>query len=92
VSQDFRINALTRAVFVRHNVNLNKVEHGTTNGVIYVRGALCSGVLDESEEGGVADIAFARRIEKALRRLPGVRDVVFNLKRVVKVGARWKAR
>jgi osmotically-inducible protein OsmY len=95
VSQDFRINAQVRALFVRHNVDLTKVEHGATNGVVYVHGDLRSGLFDPSEElseGRLAEAQFAHRIEKALRKLPGVRDVVFKLDRVVKVETRWKPR
>lgn len=90
---DYRINAQARALFVRLNVDLNKVEHGTTNGVIYVRGALRNFSFDRSDELGesrLAEAAFVHRVEKTLRRIPGVRDVVFQLERVVKVGTRWK--
>jgi len=90
--QDYRINAQARALFVRMNVDLAKIEHGTTNGVVYVRGNLRHHDFGRSDDGDskLAQAAFVHRIEKVLRRIPGVRDVVFQLDRMVKVGTRWR--
>lgn len=91
--QDYRINAQVRALLVRLCVDLAKVEHGTTNGVVYIRGSLRNSMFDRSDElsaSRLAEAAFVQRIEKALRRIPGVRDAVFQLDRVVKVGTRWR--
>lgn len=95
MSQDYRINAQVRSLLVRSNVDLAKVEHGTTNGVVYLRGALRSFIFhrtDDLTEANLNEAALAYRIEKSLRRIPGVRDVVFHLERVVKVGTRWRPR
>lgn len=95
MSQDYRINAQVRALLVRSSVDLAKVEHGTTNGVVYLRGSLHHFLYyksDDLTEATLSEAALAYRIERLLRRIPGVRDVVFNLDRVVKVGARWRSR
>ena len=90
--QDFRINAQVRAMLVRLNIDLYNIEHGTTNGVVYVKGTLRAGIWDESGDGRLAELQTAHRLERALRGIPGVRDVVFRLDRVVKVGRRWELR
>ena len=38
------------------------------------------------------EISLVSRLERALRALPGVRDVVFDLDQLVKVGWKWKSR
>ena len=90
VVQDFRINAQVRAMLVRLSIDLAKIEHGATNGVVYVKGTLRADIFDPSGDGRLAEIQTAHRLERALRGIPGVRDVVFQLDRVVKVGGRWK--
>jgi len=95
VSQDFRINAQVRALLVRQNIDLTKVEHGTTNGVIYLRGSLQSnynGRKDDADDGRLNQIRLVHLIERAFRRIPGVRDVVFKLDRMIKSGTRWRMR
>jgi osmotically-inducible protein OsmY len=92
VVQDFRINALVRAMLVRLSIDLAKIEHGATNGVVYVKGTLRTGIFDPSGDGRLAEIQTAHRLERALRGIPGVRDVVFQLDRVIKVGRRWELR
>ena len=92
---DYRLNAQVRSLLVRRGIDLVKVEHGVTNGVIYIRGTLASYVArrsDDLSEAKQEEAALAARLEKALRQLPGVRDVVFQLDRVQKVGWRWRPR
>jgi len=95
VSQDFRINAQVRQLLVRRNVDLTKVEHGTTNGVIYIRGSLQSnytGVhgLESDDDARLDQLRLIHIIERALRKITGVRDVVFKLDRLIKSGTKWK--
>ncbi len=94
--EDYRLNAQVRTVLVRRWIDLSKVEYGVTNGVVYLRGSLLPHQtkreqgderLRQEEEATVAG-----RLERLLRQLPGVRDVVFQLDRVVKVGWRWRPR
>lgn len=92
---DYRINAQVRALLVRRGIDLQKVEFGTTNGIIYLRGELrtyFNAPLDDMSQMRQDEIVLVHKLEQALRRFPGVRDVVFHLARVVKVGSRWKPR
>ncbi len=94
--EDYRLNAQVRTVLVRRWIDLSKVEYGVTNGVVYVRGSLRS-YMTAREQGDERlrreeEATVAGRLERILRQLPGVRDVVFQLDRVVKVGWRWRPR
>ena len=92
---DYRLNAQVRQVLVRMGVELTKTEHGVTNSVIYVRGTICSYLDRDSSDPTETKqnrAALVTRLEKLLRRLPGVRDVVFQIDNLTKVGRRWKSR
>lgn len=92
---DYRLNAQVRQVLVRMGVELTKIEHGVTNSVVYVRGTVRSYLDRESPdpvEARHSQAALVTRLEKMLRRLPGVRDVVFQIDHMTKVGRRWKVR
>ena len=92
---DYRLNAQVRQVLVRKGIELSKLEHGVTNSVIYIRGTVCSYLdrdTDDPYEAKLNRAALVTRLEKMLRRLSGVRDIVFQLDHMTKVGRRWKVR
>ena len=92
---DYRINAQIRALLVRRGIDLSKIEYGVTNSVVYVRGAVRTFSIRQSNDPSqdrLSEIEEAMRLEKALRLLPGVKDVIFQLDHLVKVGWRWKPR
>jgi len=93
--QDYRINAQVRQVLVRKGLELHRIEHGVTNSVIYIRGTLRSYLnapSDDPSQARLDEITLVTRLERSLRALPGVRDVVFDLDRIVKIGWKWKSR
>ncbi len=92
---DYRLNAQVRQVLVRKGIELSKLEHGVTNSVIYIRGTVCSYLdrdTDDPYQARQNQATLVTRLEKMLRRLSGVRDIVFQLDNMTKVGRRWKAR
>ncbi len=93
--EDYRLNAQVRALFVRRWIDLSKLQFGVTNGVVYIQGSLRPHVresLSDGQQDRVQDAVNAGRLERALRQIPGVRDVIFQLDNVVKVGWRWRPR
>ena len=91
--QDYRINALVRSVLVKRWIDTSRVDFGTSNGVVYVRGILRQTYgrrqlerIDEADEL----LGLIRRIERELRFIPGVKDVVFKLDNFEKKGGRWR--
>jgi hypothetical protein len=95
--QDYRITAEVRRRLVSHWVDVSRLQIGTTNGTVYIIGILEPAVEDALERSGVTAergaserlIRLASIIEKELRRVRDVRDVVFNFKNLRKRGRTW---
>ena len=92
---DYRINAQIRVILVRRGIDLSKVEYGVTNSVVYLRGSIRTFTIRQSNDPSrdrLEEIESITRLEKAIRAIPGVKDVVFQMDHLVKVGWRWKPR
>jgi hypothetical protein len=92
---DYRINAQIRTLLVRRGIDLSRIEYGVTNSVVYIRGSIRTFSIRQSNDPSqdrLQEIEAMTRLEKALRAMPGVRDVVFQMDHLVKVGWRWKPR
>jgi hypothetical protein len=92
---DYRLNAQVRALLVRRGIDLSKLEYGVTNSVVYIKGTVRPYINEEPVDMTTARSREAERVaklERMLLAMPGVRDVVFQLDRVVKIGWRWKPR
>jgi len=94
-NDDPSIQAKVKAILVRKGVELTEVGFGVTNGVVSMTGVLRSshfasggGALDHV----VQEAALAKWLERQIKRISGVRDVVFNLDHVKKDGARFRRR
>ncbi len=91
--EDYRINAHVRSVLVRRWVDTSRVDFGTSNGVVYLKGMLRQVYrrrpAEETEELDPL-LGVIRRIEKDIRSINGVRDVVFRLHNFEKKGGQWK--
>jgi osmotically-inducible protein OsmY len=91
--EDFRINAQVRALLVRRWVDTSKVDQGTTNGVVYFRGTIRSyraQNMYSKQEAHEAAAYLVARIERDIRGIRGVKDVVMDLEDFKKVGGRWR--
>lgn len=92
---DYRINAQIRVILVRRGIDLSRIEYGVTNSVVYLRGSVRTFSIRQSIDPSrdrLEEIEAMMRLEKALRAIPGVRDVIFQMDHLVKVGWRWKPR
>ena len=88
---DARINSMVRSVLVRRWVDLDRLRIGTSDGVVYVEGELRQGLSLATAIGeGKPSVQFIRKVDRELRRISGVRDVVLSLAGFEKVGAEWK--
>ena len=98
-AQDYRVNAEARRLLVSRWVDVSALQIGTTNGVIYVLGRLDTTVEDPGKRDerrrrtGVGErlLILVSALEKDLRRIRDVRDVVFKLDNLSKRGGRWRA-
>ncbi len=99
-SHDYRINAEVRRFLVSRWVDVALLQIGTTNGVVYLMGSFEPLVEDALQRvGQVQERDPAKRVlrllllvEKEMRRLRGVRDVVFNLRNVRRKGGIWRVK
>jgi hypothetical protein len=97
-AQDYRVNAEVRRLLVSRWIDVSRVQIGTTNGVVYLMGTLEPSVEDALERAGVSVeshsaverlLRLVVVIEKDLRRIRGVRYIVFNLRNIRKKGRSW---
>lgn len=91
---DFRTNTEVRRILVKRWVDTSKVEFGTTNGVVYIKGVIAT-PEDIKAFRGLASrsrLDLIMKIEKDIRKLPDVKDVVFKLVDYEKTGGRWVRR
>ena len=81
---DYRINAQVRALLVRRGIDLAKLEHGVTNGVVYLKGIIRSYLSPESDdlsEAKLQEASIAHRLERAIKQIR---------QPVTKCGRRWQ--
>ena len=98
-AHDYKVNAEVRRFLVSHWVDVSRLQIGTTNGIVYLIGYLDTMAddparrTDEARESSVEDrtLRVARMLDKQLRRLPEVRDVIFKLENVHRKGRIWHA-
>jgi hypothetical protein len=97
-AQDYRINAEVRRLLVSRWIDVSRLQIGTTNGVVYLMGVLEASVEDALERSGQRIdsrdpverlIRLVTLVEKELRRVRGVRDLVLRLRNVQKRGRAW---
>ncbi len=81
-SEDFAVNARVRQLLARHWVRQERLEVGTTDGVVLLKGCL------ELEPGGAISLEdersrqrFVQRLRGDIAAIPGVADLVMELHR-----------
>ena len=92
---DYRINAQIRVILVRRGIDLSKIEYGVTNSTVYLRGSIRTFTIRQSNDPSrdrLEEIETMTRLERTIRAIPGVKDVIFQMDHLVKVGWRWKPR
>jgi hypothetical protein len=92
-TEDFRINAAVRTTLVRFWIDTSKLDHGAINGVVYLRGRLIREIVrSNNQKEEESDTFLIRRLERELKNIRGVRDVVYNLENLIKARGRWMPR
>ena len=88
---DARIHARVRSILSRRWVDLRLLHLGTVDGVIHLEGEFrqCLSLAPAIGEGRPS-LQFVRKVERELRSIPGVRDIVFSIAGFEKVGTEWK--
>ncbi len=95
---DWDINVSVRQELVKKFVDLRRINFNTIGGVVYLKGSVVFLKTKDSSEKLVVSIeerieAEKRRLsdlEKKIKRIKGVKGVVFNLEDWVRFGSEWK--
>jgi len=90
---DARIHSRVKSILSRRWVDTKRLHVGTVDGVVHIEGELKQSLSLAPTIGvGRPPLQFVRKIERELRAIPGVRDVVFTIEGFEKVGSEWKRR
>ncbi len=98
LKEDFFIHSNVRRILARSNVDSEKIDLGTVRGVVYFRGFFQVTrvyVFDDDELNRyLKSQDFIKKtlvsLERKVRELPGVRDVVFQFVNWSKERGQWK--
>lgn len=89
--EDARIHSRVRNVLSRRWVDIKRLHVGTVDGVIHIEGDFKQSLsLAPTIGEGKPSLQFLRKIERELRSINGVRDVVFSISGFEKVGSEWR--
>jgi hypothetical protein len=92
LEEDFVIQANIRRMLTRTEIDASQIDFGTVRGVVYIRGTLQLSRLDLSwDSDKVRDFTVNTlySLEKKIRRIPGVSDVIFQLNNWKKEKGHW---
>ncbi len=100
--QDFQITEQVRRILARNWVDMTKLDYGTTNRVVYLRGRLqtLQGAKPaQTAQGGQTSgqahedqLAFISRLETEIKRIPGTSGVVINVEGFAREGGKWQSK
>jgi len=92
LKEDFVIQANIRRMLTRTNIDASQMDFGTVRGVVYIQGTFQLSRLDPSwDSDKVKDFTVNTlySLEKKIRRVPGVSDVIFQLNNWRKEKGQW---
>lgn len=89
--EDFIIQSEVRRLLVRSNIDYSRIDYGTVKGVVYFRGSFRLAQAMESHEEMKRSMAIQAllSLERKIRSIPGVVDVVFQLNNWLKEKGKW---
>ena len=91
--RDHKTLASVKAIMVRQWIDTAKCQFSCTNGVLYFTGSLhlFLGARTNLSNYDYKHelLTVVKRLDRTLRQLPEVRDIVFRLDNVAKSGSRW---
>jgi len=93
---DYKTSTLIRTLLVRKWVDMSCLDFGVTNGMVYITGTLRHHLSRanqaESDRVRAEELSLAIHVERSIRGLPGVRDIIFRLSNLSKRGSKWTHR
>lgn len=89
---DFRINSEVRRILIKNYLNLKKLRYSSIGGVVYLRGTIeimRNARIRRLRWQGVTD-EYMKDLEKAIKKVTGVKRVRFELYRWEKRIDGWR--
>jgi hypothetical protein len=90
--EDFVIQANIRWMLTRTEIDASQMDFGTVRGVVYIQGTFQLSRSDPSWDSDKVKDFTAKTLyslEKKMRRIPGVSDVIFQLNNWKKEKGHW---
>jgi hypothetical protein len=90
--EDFVIQSNIRRMLSRTDIDASQIDFGTVRGVVYIRGTFQLSRFDASWDSDKAKdftVNTLYSLEKKIRRIEGVSDVIFQLNNWRKEKAHW---
>lgn len=89
--EDFVIQSEVRRMLVRSNIDYSKIDFGTVKGVVYFRGFFRLPMTFETHEEAkkMMTVKTLSSLERKVRTIPGVVDVVFQFSNWFKEKGQW---
>ncbi len=93
--EDWDINVVVRQELVKEWVDTKKITFNTIGGVVYIKGVIIfkKVLKDDPLIAFIKERAEKKRltrIERKIKKIPGVKGVKFDLQDWAKVGNEWK--
>lgn len=92
LKEDFVIQSDIRRILIRTNINYSRMDFGTVKGVVYIRGIFqLSSPLQQEDKEKMKTMTTNTlySLEKKVRSIPGVNDVIFQLLNWRKERGQW---
>lgn len=92
LKEDFVIQSNIRRILIRTSINYSRMDFGTVKGVVYIRGVFqisFSSKEGDKEKMKTMTTNTLYSLEKKVRSIPGVSDVIFQLLNWRKERGQW---
>jgi len=90
--EDFIIQANIRRILARTEIDVSQMDFGTVRGVVYIQGTFQVSRFDpswDSDKVNEFTVNTLYSLEKKIRCIPGVLDVIFQLSNWRKEKGHW---
>ncbi len=92
LKEDFVVQSNIRRMLIRTSINYSRMDFGTVKGVVYIRGVFqISHPTPDGDEEKIKDLTVRTlySLEKKVRNIPGVSDIIFQLLNWRKERGQW---
>lgn len=90
---DFQINEHVRRILAQHWIDTKKLDYGTINSVVYLRGVIHQiRASHDKAQDREEKLRLVTLLEKEIKRIRGCKGIVMKLEGFVKEGGAWRVK